>query len=162
MPEAGTSKGSYTWTHLRHMVGIMACSADRGLATAVMVGMLLASSLAQADPVEDAGPLPPRALTAEATESGIQLAWNSPSGPVDGYLVYRAEDAQAIVLDGVAAFSLIGQTEAPAFLDIATGEGPVYVVTAIHQDRESPPSNPAGYPYCLELHPSCFLPIPIS
>lgn len=132
--------------------------------------LLLAALLApgaRADPVET--PLPPVALTADATSGELILSWYAPPSDVDGYRVYRAESGEDVAANGLGAFVAIGETTTLVFTDAspqaeshARALRAIYFVATLVGDRESPPSNLANgqYPACWDIFTptECFIP----
>ena len=97
----------------------------------------------------------------------MELSWSPPPTPADVYIVYRADDRDAVIAEGLEAFHAIGQTPDLTFLDTSSSiesEEPrgIYYVTAIVGDEESAPSNPADaqYPHCWNVSTpeDCFIP----
>lgn len=140
------------------------------LAAALLLLAPLLAPGALANPLD--GPLPPLALTADTTSGDVVLSWQAPAGNVDGYRVYRADDAETVAEHGLDAFVAIGETTALSFVDIvATGSGTesndpafrgIYFVTGLLGDDESLPSNSATaqYPACWNVFTptNCFIP----
>lgn len=144
-------------------------SLSRLVLTLTTVALLVPAG--QAAPLDE--PLPPLAVTADSTGDHVVLAWEAPPGNVDGYRVYRADDATDVLQHGLDAFTPIGTTDDLIFVDLGnpTGddnndnEGPtgaIYYVTSLLDGEESGRSNIVTemYPHCWKLTTpdTCFIP----
>lgn len=118
----------------------------RGAAPAFIVALLLAAvaSPVAADPILS----PPWGLTGEVENGVVRLFWNATGQGEEAYNVYR---------DGV----LVATTGMPTYTDAQTAAADhrVYVVTALHNGTESPPSRPwtPNSPVEHVLPPDCEL-----
>jgi len=122
----------------------------------------------------DDPPLPPVAYGTENLDGTFTISWIPPSGPLgpafDGFNVYRLVNGQvSLLLSTSGAARSATDTARPADQLIQ------YVVTWVHGNQESLPSNPVDgsrWPHCSvlsgdenlppreDVDPTCLFPLP--